>query len=39
MKIESVTISLILLPMKQPFSVAYDTYYDMPSIIVKIETD
>ncbi|WP_289140094.1 mandelate racemase/muconate lactonizing enzyme family protein [uncultured Brevibacillus sp.] len=39
MKMKSVTISLIRLPMKQPFSVAYDTYFDMPSIIVKIETD
>lgn len=39
MNIKSVKVSMIRLPMKQPFSVAYETYYDMPSIIVRIETD
>lgn len=39
MIIKSVEIFGISLPLIQPFVIAYDTYYDMPSIIVKVETD
>ncbi len=39
MKITSVSISGIKLPLIRPFIVSYTTYYDMPTIIVKIETD
>ncbi|MDV2684567.1 dipeptide epimerase [Alkalihalophilus lindianensis] len=39
MKITSVSIYLIQLPLKEPFIVSYHTYSSMPAIIVKIETD
>jgi o-succinylbenzoate synthase len=39
MKIKSVEIYGISLPLVQPFVIAYDTYYEMPSIIVKVETE
>lgn len=39
MKITSIAIYAIRLPLKQPFVISYHTYKDMPSIIVKVETD
>lgn len=39
MKITKITLHSIELPFKIPFELAYETYYTMPSIIVKIETD
>lgn len=39
MKIEEIDIYAIRLPLKESFSVSYQTYYDMPSIIAKITTD
>lgn len=39
MKIISMSLYAIRLPLKQPFVISYHTYNDMPSIIVKLETD
>lgn len=39
MKITKLDIFAIRLPLITPFVVSYDTYADMPSIIVKITTD
>nr|WP_263323657.1 dipeptide epimerase [Neobacillus sp. Marseille-Q6967] len=39
MKIKSIKLYAIHLPLKEPFIVSYHTYHHMPSIIVKIETD
>ncbi|MFJ8235560.1 mandelate racemase/muconate lactonizing enzyme family protein [Ureibacillus sp. NPDC094379] len=39
MKIVSVSVIAIRLPFLVPFKIAYTSYHDMPSIIVKIETD
>lgn len=39
MKINSIDLYAIRLPLKAPFVVSYHTYTDMPSIIVKIGTD
>ena len=39
MKITSVTVTGIKLPLIRPFIVAYETYYDMPTLLIKIETD
>lgn len=39
MKITSIDLYAIRLPLEAPFVVSYHTYTDMPSIIVKIETD
>ncbi|MDC0764012.1 dipeptide epimerase [Brevibacillus sp. AG] len=39
MKITSVCVHAIKLPLKRPFIIAYASYEDMPSIIVKVETD
>jgi L-alanine-DL-glutamate epimerase-like enolase superfamily enzyme len=39
MKIESVEIMGLSLPLLQPFVVSYDTYHELPSIIVRIRTD
>ncbi|MED4751978.1 dipeptide epimerase [Brevibacillus choshinensis] len=39
MKITSITVSGIKLPLIRPFIVAYETYYDMPTLLVKVETD
>ncbi|NRQ55020.1 mandelate racemase/muconate lactonizing enzyme family protein [Brevibacillus sp. HD1.4A] len=39
MKITSVHIHAITLPLVRPFIVAYASYNEMPSIIVKVETD
>ncbi|MDQ0272828.1 mandelate racemase/muconate lactonizing enzyme family protein [Cytobacillus purgationiresistens] len=39
MKITSMSLYAIRLPLHQPFIISYHTYHDMPSIIVKLETD
>lgn len=39
MKITSIHLYAIHLPLDQPFTVSYNTYHEMPSIIIKIETD
>ncbi|WP_277585821.1 mandelate racemase/muconate lactonizing enzyme family protein [Psychrobacillus antarcticus] len=39
MKIKTIEVSAIRLPLITPFIVSYKTYEDMPSIIVKIETE
>lgn len=39
MKITSIHLYAIHLPLKDPFIISYHTYYHMPSIIVKVETD
>ncbi|MHA6259134.1 mandelate racemase/muconate lactonizing enzyme family protein [Sporosarcina sp. CAU 1771] len=39
MKITSIELFAIRLPLKEPFIISYTTYDDMPSIIVKMETD
>lgn len=39
MKIKSIEIFAIRLPLITPFIISYTTYEDMPSIIVKIETE
>ncbi|MGE5703182.1 MAG: mandelate racemase/muconate lactonizing enzyme family protein [Clostridia bacterium] len=39
MKIDSIEIFAIQLPLVRPFIVAYDAFHDLPSIIVKITTD
>ena len=39
MKITAIHLYAIHLPLHEPFVISYHTYYFMPSIIVKIETD
>ncbi|TQR21304.1 mandelate racemase/muconate lactonizing enzyme family protein [Psychrobacillus vulpis] len=39
MKIKSIEVFAIRLPFITPFIISYHTYMDMPSIIVKMETD
>lgn len=39
MKITSVEVFAVRLPLITPFIISYHTYKDMPSIIVKVETD
>ncbi len=39
MRIKSIEVFAIRLPLISPFIVSYHTYHDMPSIIVKIETE
>lgn len=39
MQITSITVMGIRLPLIRPFIVAYETYYDMPTLLVKVETD
>jgi L-alanine-DL-glutamate epimerase-like enolase superfamily enzyme len=39
MKIKSIKLFAIHLPLKDPFIVSYQTYNHMPSIIVKVTTD
>ncbi|WNC13797.1 dipeptide epimerase [Brevibacillus brevis] len=39
MKITSITVWGIRLPLIRPFIVAYETYDDMPTLLVKVETD
>lgn len=39
MKIISVSVMAIQLPLRRPFIVAYETYETMPTIIVKVQTD
>lgn len=39
MKIASIEISAIRLPLKDPFIISYTTYEDMPSIVVKLVTE
>lgn len=39
MKIISIQVNVIHLPFKNPFTIAYETYKVMPSLILKVETD
>ncbi|MEH6943895.1 mandelate racemase/muconate lactonizing enzyme family protein [Bacillus sp. JJ722] len=39
MMITSITLYAIRLPLHEPFVISYHTYHDMPSVIVKMETD
>ncbi|GKV69207.1 dipeptide epimerase [Sporosarcina sp. NCCP-2716] len=39
MKITSIEVISVRLPLKTPFIISYHTYVDMPSIIVKVHTD
>lgn len=39
MQITSITVTGIRLPLIRPFIVAYETYADMPTLLVKVETD
>ncbi|WLR51982.1 dipeptide epimerase [Bacillus tianshenii] len=39
MKITSINLYAIKLPFIEPFIISYETYHDMPSIIVEIKTD
>ncbi|WP_144628780.1 mandelate racemase/muconate lactonizing enzyme family protein [Arthrobacter woluwensis] len=39
MKITKASISLLEVPLKEPFVVSYDTYATMPSIVLTLETD
>lgn len=39
MKITSIELFAVRLPLIKPFIISYHTYVDMPSIIVKVETD
>lgn len=39
LKITKIHVYAVKLPFRTPFVLAYETYKDMPSIIVKIETD
>ncbi|WP_353892492.1 dipeptide epimerase [Proteinivorax hydrogeniformans] len=39
MKISKIDIYPIKLPLIKPFVIAYDTFLDMPSIIIRVETD
>lgn len=39
MKITAIHLYAIRLPLRDPFIISYGTYHDMPSIIIKIETD
>ncbi|MFJ3958490.1 mandelate racemase/muconate lactonizing enzyme family protein [Arthrobacter sp. NPDC090010] len=39
MKITKASITLIEVPLKEPFVVSYDTYHTMPSIVLQLETD
>lgn len=39
MKITSITLYGLRLPLIRPFIVAYETYEDMPTILIKMETD
>lgn len=39
MKITAIHLYAIRLPLRNPFVISYDSYSDMPSIIVKMETD
>lgn len=39
MKIKKIDIYGLRLPLKEPFIVAYDRYEDMPTILIKVETD
>ncbi|QUG42758.1 dipeptide epimerase [Psychrobacillus sp. INOP01] len=39
MKIISIQVNAIHLPFKNPFTIAYETYKVMPSLILKMETD
>ena len=39
MKITNIQIYPIKLPLIKPFVISYDTYPDMPSLIIKMETD
>lgn len=38
MRIKNITVYGIRLPLKQPFKIAYDTYEDIESLVVSIET-
>ncbi|MFP3415976.1 dipeptide epimerase, partial [Bacillus sp. SIMBA_074] len=39
MKIVSIEVFATELPLVRPFIVAYDTFHELPSIIVKMTTD
>lgn len=39
MKITAIHLYAIQLPLNEPFVISYNSYYHMPSVIVKIETD
>lgn len=39
MKITKIHVYAIELPLKEPFVISYSTYQNMPSVIVKLETD
>lgn len=39
MKITAIHLYAIRLPLRNPFVISYGSYSDMPSIIVKMETD
>ena len=39
MKIIAIEVFAIRLPLKTPFIISYHTYYDMPSIVIKVHTD
>ncbi len=39
MKITAIHLYAIRLPLRDPFVISYGSYSDMPSIIVKMETD
>lgn len=38
MRINKITVYGVRLPLKQPFKISYDTYHDIASLIVSIET-
>lgn len=39
MKITKIELFAIRLPLKEPFVISYTTYQDMPTIIIRLETD
>lgn len=39
MKITAIHLYAIRLPLRDPFVISYGSYSDMPSVIVKMETD
>lgn len=38
MTIKRITVHGIRLPLKRPFKIAYDTYHDIESLVVRIDT-
>jgi L-alanine-DL-glutamate epimerase-like enolase superfamily enzyme len=39
MKVTRIEVRKIKLPLKEPFIISYNKWWDMPSIIIKLETD